>query len=498
VFCEAAKNARRPAAASLLLLGMAERAFFKLRVKPGGEQEYVKRHKAVWPQVQSDLVAAGVKEMSIWMHGRDVFLLMVCANYKAAVELLDASPESVKWEQWMAPMMETAEGDEYDPEHAYPDGLPEVWRWEAPPSSSAASSATTAPGMTHPVAQVAHDCWLAQTGAEPVLHKELKIVDAHHHLWDKHPSRSFVGRYMVEELTQDILSSSAHHNIVATCYMQSSSAGWRRASGPPELRTVGEVEFVMGCAAMGESGLYGCSRICAGIVGTADLMLGEAVDSVLEASIAAGRNFRGVRFRGGKAETIPFDSPEFLQGLRALERRGLIFDCNGPETHPLDFQGVLGGLLRAARACPELTIVCDHCGGAVGPRCFEASPEKLAEWREAMRALAACPNVFCKVGGLAMAANGFPIGASDRPGHGSISSLDLLPLVAPFYKFVIETFGCSRCLFESNFPVDKWGVSYVVLWNTFKRLVDDMELEIADVQALFSGTASRVYRLDIV
>lgn len=75
--------------------------------------------------------AAGVLEMTIWLNQRDVYLLMICNDYKAATAYLDKAPKSLEWEEWMAPMIETGEGDEYDPTHAYPDGLPEVFRWEA-------------------------------------------------------------------------------------------------------------------------------------------------------------------------------------------------------------------------------------------------------------------------------------------------------------------------------------------------------------------------------
>ena len=115
---------------------MPERAFFKLRCKPGTESEYVERHKNVWPAVQADLEAAGVLEMSIWMKGCEIYLMMVATDYKKATAFLDQQPESLKWEEYMAPMMETGEGGEYDPANAYPDGLPEVFRWEAGAGSS--------------------------------------------------------------------------------------------------------------------------------------------------------------------------------------------------------------------------------------------------------------------------------------------------------------------------------------------------------------------------
>jgi L-rhamnose mutarotase len=91
--------------------------------------------------------AAGVLEMTIWLKGRDVYLLMICTDYKAATAYLDKQPKSLEWEEWMAPMMETGEGDEYDPANAYPDGLPEVFRWEATPAGPAAGGLGKRPAL---------------------------------------------------------------------------------------------------------------------------------------------------------------------------------------------------------------------------------------------------------------------------------------------------------------------------------------------------------------
>jgi predicted TIM-barrel fold metal-dependent hydrolase len=327
---------------------------------------------------------------------------------------------------------------------------------------------------------------------EAALEPELPIIDAHHHLWDKHPTRPLVGRYMIEEIAADVVASG--HSIVKTVYMQSSSAGWRRADGPEELRVVGESEFVQGVAVMAESGLYTDARVGAGIVGTVDLTLGAAAEPVLLAHRAAARGFRGVRFRGGKAESIDFDDPAVLDAARALERLGLVYDCNGPETHPLAIASVLGGLCRLARACPSLVVVVDHCGGAVGPACFDAAPAKRAEWEAAVTALAACENVYMKVGGLQMQANGFGLGpeSRDRP----VGSAELMAITFPYYSFVIRAFGARRCMFESNFPVDKTGVGYGVLWNTFKLLARRMQLSAGDKAAIFHDTAARVYGLE--
>ena len=148
---------------------------------------------------------------------------------------------------------------------------------------------------------------------------------------------AFVSRYMVDEVAEDV---GGGHNITHTVYMQSSSAGWVRADGPAEFMPVGETEFVQGVAVQGESGRYGPCRLGAGIVGTVDLSLGaERVEPVLREHQRVARNFRGVRFLGGQAESIQFGDPNILGSLRVLERMGLTFDCNGPvctHSNPLE------------------------------------------------------------------------------------------------------------------------------------------------------------------
>ena len=127
-----------------------------------------------------------------------------------------------------------------------------------------------------------------QQRPEATLEPELPIVDPHHHLWD---SEARGGRYLIHELVADTASG---HNIVATVFIEAGSM--YRAAGPKEMRPVGEVEFVNGVAAMSASGGYGKSRLCAGIIGHADLTLGDGVQPVLEALIAAGNGrFRGIR-----------------------------------------------------------------------------------------------------------------------------------------------------------------------------------------------------------
>src|SRR5580700_11932163 len=120
--------------------------------------------------------------------------------------------------------------------------------------------------------------WLALR-QEEILEPELPIVDPHHHLVD----RANTGRYLLPELLAD---TNSGHNITATVYLEWLSM--YRASGPAEMKPVGEVEFANGVAAMAASGTYGKTQVCAGIVGLADLSLGGAVEKVLQAMIQAG------------------------------------------------------------------------------------------------------------------------------------------------------------------------------------------------------------------
>eukprot|EP00927_Polykrikos_kofoidii_P047995 TRINITY_DN42248_c0_g1_i1.p1 TRINITY_DN42248_c0_g1~~TRINITY_DN42248_c0_g1_i1.p1 ORF type:complete len:361 (-),score=46.35 TRINITY_DN42248_c0_g1_i1:149-1231(-) len=345
--------------------------------------------------------------------------------------------------------------------------------------------------VKHNDEQMSHDAWLLGIH-EAAIEPELPIIDAHHHLWGDHPTRKIVSRYMLEDFVADLNSG---HNIVKTVYMQSSAslATWGRAEGQEIMRVVGETEFVNSLVGMPGSVCHRNCEVAAGIVSTVDLRLGSCVESVLLAHRAAARGFRGIRFQGGKAESIDFDDPAILDAARVLERLGMVYECNGPETHPLDIFGVLGGLRRLACACPSLVVVVNHCGGAVGPTCFGTSPEKRSEWETAIRELAACDNVYMKVGGLQMPQNGFGLGPDTR--ETPVSSLELMEATFPIYSFIIQVFGANRCMFESNFPVDKYGVKYVVLWNAFKRLAGKLKLSSAEKAAIFHDTAAHVYGL---
>jgi L-fuconolactonase len=345
------------------------------------------------------------------------------------------------------------------------------------------SDAATAPTPHLPVRQD----WLARR-REEILDPDLPIVDPHHHLVD----RANTGRYLLPDLLAD---TGSGHNLTATVYLEWLSM--YRAGGPIELRPVGEVEFANGVAAMAASGVYGKTKVCAGIVGYADLMLGARVEPVLEAMIAAGGGrFRGIRYISAShpdeaARGSSINRPAGLllndkvrEGFARLHPLGLSFDAWMYHTQ-------LAELVDLARAFPDTSIVLDHVGGPIGLGPYAGRRDEVfAGWRASIAALARCPNVHVKLGGLGMRLFGFDVAAGDLPP----SSEQLAGLWRPYIETCIEAFGVGRAMFESNFPVDKGSGSYQVFWNAFKRLA--AVCSASEKAALFAGTATRFYRLD--
>jgi len=327
--------------------------------------------------------------------------------------------------------------------------------------------------------------WLA-LHEEEILEPALPIIDPHHHLWDREGNR-----YFLEDLLRDLGSG---HDVRATVAVE--AGAMYRQHADAGYAPVGEVEFLNGAAAMSASGAYGERRAVAGIVGHADLCLGEAVRPVLEALVrAGGGRFRGIRYmsvwhpdpaaRGSLANPPPqvLADPGFRAGFAQLAPLGLSFDAWLYHTQ-------LHELVALARAFPGTTIVLDHVGGAIGIGPYAGRRDEVfAAWRDGIRAVAACPNVHVKLGGLGMRLFGFDFAARSRPP----SSIELAQAWRPYLEACIEAFGPARSMFESNFPVDKGTCSYPVIWNAFKRVAAGASVE--DKAALFAGTARRVYRI---
>jgi L-fuconolactonase len=333
---------------------------------------------------------------------------------------------------------------------------------------------------------IVREDWLKLT-EEPILEPGLPIVDPHHHLWQRAQ-----GTYLLPELLAD---TGSGHDIRATIFVQCGEM--YRAGGPKDEQSLGETEFVTGVAAMSASGRHGKTRACAGIIGMVDLTLGDKVDALLEAhkAIASGR-FCGIRNRTAwhRSPEItsnlvtpppgPLETPAFVDGARRLAKHGLPLDVWGYHTQQRH-------VIALARAVPELTVVVDHVGGPLGIGPFAGKQaEVFPEWKKLILELAALPNTVVKLGGLTMYVTGFDFHRHPKPP----GSEALAKAWRPYIETCIEAFGADRCMFESNFPVDKGMCSYPVLWNALKRLASGASA--AERTALFSGTAMRVYHLD--
>jgi predicted TIM-barrel fold metal-dependent hydrolase len=329
--------------------------------------------------------------------------------------------------------------------------------------------------------------WLALT-REPILEPEIAICDPHHHFWDFRTARIPYQRYLLHELVADV---DCGHTVRSTVFVEARSM--YRPAGPVELRPVGEIEFVQGLAAASASGSYGPCRAAAAIVGHADLKLADRVEPVLEALQAASPNrFRGIR------HTVTWDphpevenrekegvlaSAEYRAGARVLARMGLSLDTGVcfPQ---------LPELAEFARTVPDLTIILNHLGGLqrVGPF-GNRDDEVLPAWRNGIASVAKCPNVRLKLGGIGMPRLGFNWHTRETP----IGSEELAQSLAPLMSYCIEQFGPDRCMFESNFPVDKVSFSHHVLFNVFKRI--SRAYSASERAALFHDTAVGAYRI---
>lgn len=325
---------------------------------------------------------------------------------------------------------------------------------------------------------------------EESLEPELPICDPHHHLWD-HPG----SRYLLEDLLSDAQSG---HNVVSTVFVECMSEYEKNSS--VALAPVGETKFVQALADenanANANGNYGSTATAAAIVSFADLLLGDAVDEVLIAHIEASPNrFRGIRHacswdaseevRNSHTNPPPnlYLDEEFRKGFARLAEFDLTFDTWLYHTQ-------LQELLSLAQAFPEQPIVLDHVGGPLGIGPYKGRRNEIyAAWKNDICKLAQCDNIVVKLGGLAMAINGFQWHKQELPP----SSEQLAEATRPYLLHCIEQFGPERCMFESNFPVDKVSCSYNILWNSFKRVTSNFSD--VDKKAMYHDTAVKFYSI---
>ncbi|MBP7335987.1 amidohydrolase [Niveispirillum sp.] len=327
---------------------------------------------------------------------------------------------------------------------------------------------------------------------EEPISPDLSLVDPHHHFWgDGHPGAKAFGQFLPQDFTDDIARSG--HRFAATVYVD---CGWAfRDKGPEHLRCVGETDFVEATAKRFSPSEGPVGRIGAGIVGRADLMLGDDVASVLEAHLEASpARFRGIR------ELLAYDpdiyqalnipqhksrAPRFRAGMRQLERSGLSLDVLCAHT-------MLTDIVDLARDFPGVPIILNHLAGPIGVGRFRGMRVQVfADWRAAITELAACPNVSIKLSGVGADLMGF----GWNNGQTRPNSEILATAIQPYIMAAIDIFSPARCMFASNFPVDGRSFSYGTLWNAFKHLAARYSADERD--NLLRGTATRIYRLAV-
>lgn len=328
-----------------------------------------------------------------------------------------------------------------------------------------------------------NDEWLALF-KEEIIDPDQKIVDPHHHLW----RRPDGNHYLLENLLADTMSG---HNVVKTMFVECHAE--YRKDGPVHLRPLGETSFV--CEQAEASELTEGTTI-AGIVGHADLTLGNDVEEVLSLHEELGKGrFRGIRHAGAHAEfpeilMIPGNAPanlyenkEFRVGMNKLGSMGYSFD-----TWHYHYQNK--AFLDLAKACSNTQMILDHFGTPLGVGPYASQKDQIKkDWKKDIAAIAKCDNVVAKIGGLAMPDNGFGWNTQEKPP----SSDEFAEAQREYYLHTIECFGPDRCIMESNFPVDRLSLSYHVLYNGLKKIVKDFSQ--AEKDQMFYGTAERIYKI---
>ena len=318
---------------------------------------------------------------------------------------------------------------------------------------------------------------------EVALEPELPICDAHHHLWERPPRD-----YLLDDLLQDLRSG---HNIVSTVAIEC-GYGYRR-DGALEFKPLGETEFLEGIAERVARDSSIESRIAAAIVGHANLALGDAVAPVLEAHLAISpKRFRGIRhsatwdasgaLRNEASQGMLADS-QFRAGFAWLQKLGLSFEAW--VYHPQ-----LTEVTDLARAFPQVPIIVNHIGAPLGVGSYASKRDQVfRHWRRGIGEVAQMPNVVMKLGGVGSLRSGYDWHErAVKP-----SSSELAQIIRPYIEHCIDKLGVARCLFESNFPVEKASNTYVNLWNAFKRIAQNYSA--GERAALFHDTAARVYRI---
>ncbi len=326
---------------------------------------------------------------------------------------------------------------------------------------------------------------------EDALDPDLPIIDAHHHIWNEAPV-PIVEAYPAEMLFEDKANSG--HNVIAT--VEVDCLAHYRTNGPERFRVIGETEYVDRVADEAEQlgGRY--AGACAAIVPNANLLEGASVGEVLDAHIEASSRVRGIRHMTASEPSLPpsashgrpqgiLSEPKFREGFAELSKRNLVFDA-------WIFQTQLAELTKLARAFPNTPIVLDMLGGPfIGGRYEGDRAASFAEWRQGIALISRCENVVVKLGGLNMPSAGVDAAEASKPR----TSEETAAAHRHYITAAIDAFSPSRAMFVSNFPVEMRGISYGLLWNSFKRMTAGYSE--TERHEMFSGVAARTYRIAV-
>ncbi|MEQ9434272.1 amidohydrolase family protein [Hyphomonas sp.] len=321
---------------------------------------------------------------------------------------------------------------------------------------------------------------------------DLPICDAHHHLWDV-PGH----QYQLDEFNADATigqDASDRHNVVSTIFVECTTSYTEGTDA--YQRYVGETAFIDGLAETCLKRDDISIEIAKAIIARADVDDHETLTAAIDVHTKASpKRFRGFRHAVnwdadpeiGKAHTDPKPGllldPDFQRGAAILAEHDVIF-----ETVILHTQ--IEELTKFAKRVPKLKIVLGHMGSIVGVGRFEGQEDAVfADWSRQISKLSECDNVHVKLGGINMMRHGF--GWHKRPLPPT--SDELVDRTGRYYLHTINCFGPQRCMFESNFPMDKISCSYHVLWNAFKKMTASMSN--SDRSLLFQETAERLYNI---
>ena len=333
--------------------------------------------------------------------------------------------------------------------------------------------------------------WL-KLNTEEAIEPNLKIIDPHHHLWDLE-----FGTYLYKDFLADIKSSG--HNVLASVYiMSSANTKIYDKSSAKEYESIPEIIFACRQAKKAKINNKNVCKINESIVGSLDLRYGKKLIPVIEKAIYISKGkLKGIRMllaahsdpniSSGAVKTPLgiMKDPKFLDGAKILKNYDLSLDFWIHHTQLNEMENV-------ARSIPELSIILNHIGGPIHLGPYERKTALThREWRHSMMRLATLPNISVKLGGLGMAVNGSKFYKNSAPP----SSDDLCESWKPWIFETIDLFGFERCMFESNFPVDKGSCSYGNLWNGFKKISKTMSRDEKD--KLFYKNAAKTYKISL-